>query len=210
MIEWPEIGTPVYLVLGEGVNFTSRLTRIERDSFEVAAPLESTFLPGLEPVTPFELFWTVRRTRMVLPSRLLGTSDEAPYRWYLAPAGETREEDRREFARGGAGAAVRLMAGSDQSDHEGRLLDISENGMRCWISGAEPMKTGDPVRAVVWLGSGEADLSTQVHAIRDADEGPGRHLILRFEAPAETAAMIREYVAAWQMGERRRNRRQRS
>lgn len=205
-IDWPQLGTPVFLVLGEGVNFRSRLEAVDVDSFSVAAPLEIAGPSVLEPGHEFEVFWAPPRTRVVLPSRLVGTSATAPLRWRLVPTSPIRHDNRRQFVRGGAGAAVRLDAEVSGQPAAGVLLDISEGGLRCWIDEPTSLKAGDRVLASVWLGTSEAELSGVVHTVRQAPHGdPGQHLILTFDAIEEVAQLIRQYVYAWEIGERRRN-----
>ncbi len=206
-VEFPEIGTPIFLVLGEGVNFRSRLESIDGDRFDVAAPLE-TAGPILEPGHAFDIFWAPPRTRIVLPCRLVGISDGAPFRWTLAPTANARQSNRREFVRGGGGAAVRLGTDSGDQSAEGALLDISEGGLRCWIDEPVSLTSGDRARAAVWLGTDEVELTGTVHTVRDAPDGdPGQHLILTFDAKEKVAQMIRQYVLAWEIGERRLNQR---
>jgi hypothetical protein len=204
-VELPAVGTAVFLVLGDGVNFRSRLESVDGDSFEVAAPLETTGAV-LEPGHGFDIFWVPPRTRMVMPCRLAAVSDSAPFRWTLVPTAKPRQSNRREYVRGGGGATVRLHTESRERPAEGALLDISEGGLRCWIDEPMPISPGDQVRAVVWLGSGEVELGGTVHTVRDAPDGdPGQHLILTFDTGEQVAQAIRQYIMAWEIGERRRN-----
>jgi hypothetical protein len=205
-IDWPQIGTPVFLVLGEGVNFRSRLESVDGTAFSVAAPLEIAGPAVLEPGHQFEVFWAPPRTRVVVPSRLVATSTTAPLRWTLVPTAPARHDNRRQFVRGGAGAAVRLDAEVSGQPASGVLLDISEGGLRCWIDEPTSLAAGDHVLATVWLGTNEAQLGGTVHTVRQAPHGdPGQHLILTFDAIEEVAQLIRQYVYAWEIGERRRN-----
>lgn len=207
-IDWPQIGTPVFLVLGEGVNFRSRLEAVDGESFSVAAPLEIAGPAVLEPGHRFDVFWAPPRTRVVVPSRLIATSATAPLRWTLVPTAPARHDNRRQFVRGGAGAAVRLEAEAGGQTAEGVLLDISEGGLRCWTDEPTSLTAGDRVRATVWLGTSEAELSSTVHTVRQAPHGdPGQHLILTFDALEDVAQLIRQYVYAWEIGERRRDNR---
>ncbi|WP_229068260.1 PilZ domain-containing protein [Actinoplanes sp. DH11] len=204
-VELPEPGTPVFLVLGEGVNFRSRLEAVDGDVLTITAPLETTGPAGLEPGHEFEIFWAPPRTRVVVPCRLIAVSDGAPYRWTVVPVAPARHDNRRQFVRGGAGALVRLDTPSAGQTAEGVLMDISESGLRCWIDEPLPVNPGDQVRATVWLGTGEARLDSVVHTVRTAPHGdPGQHLILTFDTPEDVARMIRQYVLAWEIGERRR------
>ncbi|MBO3743635.1 PilZ domain-containing protein [Actinoplanes flavus] len=204
-IEAPEIGTTIFLAMGEGLNLRSKLQGIEDGALIVTAPLETTGLTVFQPGREFEIFWALPRTRIVLPCRLIALSDSPP-RWTLVPAGGARHDNRREFVRGGAGAVVRLDTEADDGQPaEGVLLDISEGGLRCWIDQPTTLSQGDRVEAAVWLGAAEARLNGVVHTIRPAPHGdPGEHLILRFGAKEDVARLIRQYILAWEIGERRR------
>ncbi|GAA2896410.1 hypothetical protein Acy02nite_61360 [Actinoplanes cyaneus] len=205
-MELPEIGAPMFLALGDGVNFRSRLESVEDDTFSVAAPLETTgptgFLPGYE----FEAFWVPPRTRVVMPVLLKGVSDEAPFRWTLFPTAEPTISNRREYARGGAGAPIRLFGEWGPQYLQGRMLDISEGGLRFWVPDAKMFKEGDYMRALVWLGNGEAEIKGKVYAVRPAADEPGHHVVLIFKTVDPLAQMIRQYVIAWEIGERRKAR----
>jgi hypothetical protein len=206
-VDLPEIGEAMFLVLGEGVNFRSRLESVDSGTFSVAAPLETIGPAALEPGREFEVFWVPPRSRVVMPCRLIGMSDTAPFRWTLLPTGNARQANRREFVRGGGGAAVRLDTDSNDQSAQGALLDISEGGLRCWIDEALPLAPGDRVQATVWLGAGEVTLIATVHTVREAPHGdPGQHLILLFDTKDDVAQMIRQYILAWEIGERRRSR----
>ncbi|MBG0560789.1 PilZ domain-containing protein [Actinoplanes aureus] len=200
----PEVGTPVFLVLSEGVNLRSRLESVDGPAFTVAAPLEIAGPALLEQGHRFDVFWAPPRTRVVLPSQLVGMSERAPLRWTLVPTATARIDNRRRFVRGGAGAAVRLDAEVSGQPTEGVLLDISEGGVRCWIDEPMSLSRGDRIRATVCLGTSEAQLSCTVHTVRRAPYGdPGQHLILTFDAREDVAQMIRHYILAWEIGERR-------
>ncbi|WP_030441861.1 flagellar brake protein [Actinoplanes subtropicus] len=201
--ELPVVGTPLFLVLGEGVSFRSRLESVDADTFTVAAPLEIAGPAALAPGDQFEVFWAPPRTRIVLPARLVAISGEAPFRWTLAPTEAPRQSNRREYVRGGDGA-VRLVTEANDGI-EGALLDISEGGLRCWIDEPAELAPGDQLTARLALGtSGEVELSGTILTVRDAPHGdPGRHLVLTFDAEDILAQMIRLYVLTWEINERR-------
>lgn len=202
--ELPAVGTPMFLVLGEGLNFRSRLESVEADTFTVAAPLETTGPAALVPGDQFDVFWAPPRTRIVLPTRLVTISDDTPFRWTLAPIEAPRQSNRREYVRGGGGAAVRLLTEANQ-EFEGALLDISEGGLRCWIDEPVKLAPGDRLTAMLGLGtSGTAELNGTIHTVREAPHGdPGRHIVLTFDAEEILAQMIRLYVMTWEINERR-------
>ncbi|MFI5897290.1 PilZ domain-containing protein [Actinoplanes sp. NPDC051513] len=136
--------------------------------------------------------------------RLVATSDEAPFRWILTATDAPRQSNRREYVRGGGGAAVRLATG----DHEieAALLDISEGGLRCWIDEPVALAPGGQLQAAVRLGaSGEFDLSGTVLTVREAPHGdPGRHVVLTFNTEESLTQMIRLYVMTWEINQRNR------
>lgn len=204
----PEAGTPVFLALGEGANFRSRLESVDGRTFCVSAPLETAGPAALRPGHEFQIFWVPPRTRIVLPVRLVEITDSTPFRWRLEPVGPPKVSNRREFVRGGGGAAVRLTAAEEEraSEADGTLIDISEGGLRCRISQALPVRVGDEMRAVVWLGTGEVELTGRVHTVHDDPEGAGQQLILIFRVEEVVARMIRQYIINWELAERRRAR----
>jgi hypothetical protein len=207
--ELPAVGTTIFLVLGEGVNFRTRLESAAGESFEVTAPLETTGPNAYQPGDEFEIFWMPFGTRMTMSCRLTTISDSAPYRWVLTPLGRPQQSNRREFVRGGGGAAVRLMIESGGDPVEGALLDISEGGLRCWFDEPVSLTPGDLTWATVWLGEEQVELTGTVHTVRPAPHGdPGIHVILTFETEESTAQMIRLYILAWEINERRLHREQ--
>ncbi|MEV4350059.1 PilZ domain-containing protein [Actinoplanes sp. NPDC049596] len=198
--ELPAVGTSMFLALSEGVSVRSRLESVDGATFTIAAPLEVA--DAATPVEQFEIFWALPRTRVVLPSRLVAVSDEAPYRWTLAPAGVPHQSNRREYVRGGGAVAVHLT--SDDHRLEGALLDISEGGLRCWIDEPTALTPGDHLRAFVTLPGGrELTLDGTILTVRDAPHGDlGQHIVLTFTAEEQTAQLIRSYVMAWEISER--------
>ena len=199
----PAVGTPMFLALGAGMSFRSRLESVDGDTFAVAAPLETTGSAALAPGHQFDVFWAPPRTRIVLPTRLVAISDEAPFRWALAPTGAPHQSNRREYVRGGGGAAVRLATG--EHEIEGALLDISEGGLRCWIDEPAALAPGNRLRAAVLLGaSDEVELSGTVLTVRESPHGdPGQQVVLTFSTEESLAQMIRLYVMSWEIDERR-------
>ncbi|MEU8819100.1 PilZ domain-containing protein [Actinoplanes sp. NPDC048796] len=200
LAELPAVGTPMYLALGEGANVRSRLVATGGDTFTVAAPLE---VAGQ--AAEFDVFWASPSTRIVLPSRLVAVDGEAPYHWALAPAGPARHSNRREYVRGGGGAAVRLTG--DGHEMQAALLDISEGGLRCWIDEPAPLTPGDRLRAAMNLpGDHRLALDGTILTVREAPHGdPGRHVVVTFTTPEQAARTIRSYVMSWEISERRRH-----
>jgi hypothetical protein len=198
----PRIGTAMYVVHSEGVNYRSRLESIDGETLSVAAPLETTGDDAPKPGQIVEVFWAQPRARIILPCRLVEIA-ESPYRWVLEPIAAPVISNRREFVRGGGGPSVELADDEDQRIN-GRLLDISEGGLRCWVSSPADMKVGDKMQAWVTLGAGDVAVEGAVHTVRAAVEEPGHHVILTFRTPEQVARVIRQHVYAWEIAERRR------
>ena len=195
----PGVGTSVHLLLEDGSR-PCRVTSADGGTFTVAATADG---PDPQVGQDLDVFWAVPRSRIVLPCRLTGIADS---QWTLEPTASSRQDERREFARGGALATVELSTGADGEPVRGTLVDISERGLRCWIDhGAVPVAPGDPVTATVWLGTREARLDAVVHSVRELPaQFAGQHLILTFEVEDDTAKLIQQYVLSWEIGERRR------
>jgi hypothetical protein len=198
----PRVGTAMYVMHSEGVNYRSRLESVDGATLSVAAPLETTGDDVPRTGQLVEVFWAEPRVRVILPCKLVEIA-ESPYRWVLEPIAEPVVSNRREYVRGGGGPAVELADYEDQR-LGGRLLDISEGGMRCWVPTPGDMKVGDKMQASVALGAGEVEVEGAVHTVRAAVEEPGHHVILTFRTPETVARVIRQHVFAWEIAERRR------
>jgi hypothetical protein len=191
----------MYVMHAEGVNYRSRLESIDDGTLSVAAPLETTGPDAPRPGQVVEVFWAQPRARIILPCKLVEVGD-SPYRWVLEPIAAPVVSNRREYVRGGGGPSVALAG--DEERFDGRLLDISEGGLRCWVAAPAKMKVGDKIQASVALGAGEVEVEGAVHTVREAGEESGHHVILTFRTPETVARVIRQHVYAWEIAERRR------
>ncbi|GIE95596.1 PilZ domain-containing protein [Paractinoplanes rishiriensis] len=204
MVDLPRVGTPMYVVHAEGVNYRSRLEAVDGNKLSLAAPLETTGPEQPRPGHQLDVFWALPRARVILPCRLIEVVDNAPFRWVLEPIGTPKQSNRREYVRGGGGGPVRLAAEEGAEAVVGRLLDISEGGLRCWVARAPQVGTGDKMQASVPLGRRDVEVDGAVLSVRDAYDEPGQHLILTFAAGERVAKAIRQHVFAWEISERRR------
>jgi hypothetical protein len=193
----------MFLVHSEGVNYRSRLEEVDGTTLSLAAPLETTGPDVPRPGQQLDVFWALSRARVIVPCRLIEVVESAPYRWILESIGPPRRSNRREYVRGGGGGPVRLAAGEDESV-VGRLLDISEGGLRCWLPEAPPIGTGGKMQASVPLGRNDVEVNGAVLSVREAYDEPGQHLILKFQAGERIARVIRQHVFSWEIEERRR------
>jgi hypothetical protein len=202
--ELPRLGTAMYLVHSEETNYRSRLEAVEGDILTVAAPLETDGAQAPRPGQTVEIFWAQPRARVILPCRLVEITDTAPYRWTLQPIGTPQPSNRREFVRGGGGPAVRLGAEPEEAPQPGRLLDISEGGLRCRLPEKPAIKVGDPMSASLRLDTGDLEVTGTVHTVREASGESGYEVILIFRADEITSQLIRQHVFTWEIAERRR------
>jgi hypothetical protein len=200
----PGLGTPMFLMHTADTNYRSRLDAVDGDTLSVTAPLETTGPEAPKVGQEIEVFWALPRARVILPCRLVRITDTAPYQWVLEPVGSPKVSNRREFVRGGGGPAVGLET-EDEEDRllKGRLLDISEGGLRCWVPEAAGVKVGDRLSASLRLSTGSLEQDGAVHTVRPAFDEPGHHLILTFHSDDATAQLIRQHVFAWELAERR-------
>jgi c-di-GMP-binding flagellar brake protein YcgR len=203
MADLPRIGTPMFLVHTEDSNYRSRLESIDGDTISVSAPLETEGGDAPKVGQILEVFWAQPRARVILPCRVVRITDEAPFQWILEPIGEPQKSNRREFVRGGGGPAVGLEVEEQERQLNGKLLDISEGGLRCWIPEAGGVKVGDKLSASLKLSTGPLEQDGAVHTVRPAFDEPGHHLILTFHSDEATAQLIRQHVFAWELAERR-------
>ena len=207
MAELPNLGTPMYLVASEAANFRSRLEAVDGDTLSVAAPLETSGPDAPQPGEVIDIFWAQPRARMILPCKLVRIADSAPFQWVLQPIGDPKASNRREFVRGGGGVDVRLGAESEEgqvNQLDGRLIDISEGGVRCWVPAAQGSRVGDRMLISVQLDTGGLEVEGLIHTVRPAFDEPGDHLILTFQSDDRTAQLIRQHVFSWEIAERRR------
>ena len=204
MAELPRLGTAMYLVHTEETNYRSRLEAVDGDMLSVAAPLETEGGAAPRPGQTMEIFWARPRARVILPCRLVEITDTAPYRWTLQPIGTPQPSNRREYVRGGGGPSVRLGAEPEEAPVAGRLLDISEGGLRCEVPEKPEIKVGDPMSAELRLDTGDVEVTGTVHTVRQVPGESGYEIILIFRADETTAQLIRQHVFTWEIAERRR------
>jgi c-di-GMP-binding flagellar brake protein YcgR len=203
VVDLPQVGTPMYLTAAQGVNYRSRLEAIDGQMLSLSAPLETTDTEPPRPGQLIDVYWAQLRARVIVPCRMVETGTEAPFRWIVEAVGAPQQSNRREYVRGGGGVPVRL-ASEPEATVVGRLLDISEGGLRCWVPEAPSIGAGDQLLASVPLGRHEVELTGAVHTVRDAYGEPGKHMILTFQTGERVARVIRQHVFAWEIEERRR------
>ncbi|GIH78095.1 PilZ domain-containing protein [Planobispora longispora] len=207
MTAFPAVNSLLYIGLDEQRSYRSRVEAVEDRVLTIAAPIGAGDTEPPSIGAQFILFWTGGRTRGVLPVQLIDIVRQAPARWQVRATGAPRRLTRRQFFRGGGGEHLRLSLVSTGTTMRiaSTLVDISERALRCAVRECE-LEPGAELRIEGTLGPGRLDQTGTVTTVRDDPDGPGRHVVVSFSTPSEPVAqMIRRYLLAWEITQRRRN-----
>jgi hypothetical protein len=200
----PNINTLVDLRFEDGREFPSRVEDAEGETLILAAPFDA----GVEPPEPgqeFHLRWSAgARGRYLAPIRLVGLSRQPLRVWHVKVSGPIRIEQRRRFVRGGGGELIRLRPAPPAVGPElsGRIVDLSEGGLRCWVGHAD-LTVGDSVSVRVGLDEEVIELTGTVLRMSVKDDGKGLDVVVVFDLDDGLAALIRRYVMSQQLIARR-------
>lgn len=207
MTELPEVNSLLYVTVSDDSNYRSRVEDCDGALITVAAPMGK----GDHEIPPdgaeLAVFWTGIRARFVLPVRMLGQTKDCPPRWHLLALGEPVRKTRRNFVRGGGGGSAEIVPisggnlGVQSALVRGKVIDISEGGVRCRVPGVE-LVPGDPVMVRVQLGEQSLQIAGQIVSTRP--EQPGVDVVVTYRPPEQDAQAIRRYVFQWEIAERRR------
>jgi hypothetical protein len=112
--------------------------------------------------------------------------------WVLRMAPMTAATERREHLRVAESSAVEVDA--EGQIVAGRIIDLSESGMRCVVGPHRTLEVGDEIVVVFVLDTGSVALDADV--VRAATAGGGTEVGLRFHsAHRREVSRIREHVA---------------
>lgn len=236
---WPAVGSLVrvgaeasHLWLGPQGR-ASRVEDLSESAIAIAVPRGPGDVEPPDEGEELELRWVGARGLQVLPVRLSGRARDGVALWWCEPVGSVLLQQRRAYVRAPAapGGAVRVLlspAGSDDDGGgepatgaaaEGRLVDLSEGGLRARVTGWD---LGEDVAVLVTVtlpdGGGEAPatgaprLVLRGRALRGREPGgatalPGvLDVSVCFDQPVPRADELRRLVFAWQRAERRAGR----
>jgi len=217
----PSINSLVEVVFDDTRTYRSRMEDVADDVLTVAAPIGAGDVepPALGEV--FVLAWADHRARHMVSVRLTAMTTERPIRWQVQVDGEPRRDNRRNFMRaGGGGEAVQIQrsgrddaaaakgaaAAEDAAAAGGRLIDISEAAIRCWLGSCE-YQPGELVAVATTLHNHQLELVGTVLSVRQpAPAGKGAEIVVTYEVDEARAQIIRRYVMDYDLVERRRER----
>jgi len=203
----PRINTLIDVRFPDGREFPSRVEDTDGHALILAAP----FGGGVEPPEPgsaFEMCWTSPRGRYVAPIRLLSVRRGELPSWIVEVAGDIYLHQRRRYVRAGGGESiqVRPCEPEDAGMLSGRVVDISEGGLRCWLESGDlsrELYPGQPVSVTVGLESDQVVIVGEVLRILPGRPEKGVDAVIVFELPEGTAGLVRRYVLHSQLLARR-------
>nr|BFE63615.1 hypothetical protein GCM10020063_081410 [Dactylosporangium thailandense] len=203
MTSLPTINALVDVVLMDGEAYQSRVEDMSGKRLTVAAPFG--VIPADVPKVgaSMELAWVAGDRRQAVDVRLVELSREQPPRWSLEAVGSIRLQTRRNYVRGGGGEWVEVRHGG--STYQGRVIDLSEGGVRCRML-EDRFERDDRVDVKVSLESESITLSGTVLFVRRDPENATYDVIITYETSELIGRAIRGYVLRREMEERRRNR----
>ncbi|WP_432985097.1 PilZ domain-containing protein [Dactylosporangium sp. CA-233914] len=203
MTTLPAINALVDVVLMDGEAYQSRVEDTSGKHLTVAAPfgLHQAEMP--EVGASMELAWVAGDRRQAVDVRLVNLSREQPPRWSLEAVGSIRLQTRRNYVRGGGGEAVEVTRGG--STYEGRVIDLSEGGVRCRMP-EDRFERDDRVDVKVFLEHETLTMSGSVLFVRRDPDTATYDVIITYETSELVGRAIRGYVLRREMEERRRNR----
>jgi hypothetical protein len=150
--------------------------------------------------------WVTPRAVFELPVAITGTRRYPRPGWELASTGDVKRVQRRQFVRVSTpGLPVGLKG--DGHDLSGRMLDISEGGLRSTVSPPVPFAPDDRVIAWIQLSDG-LNLALPARIVRvvpSRDEPSLVEVACQFvDVPKATTDELRRWVFARELAERRR------
>ncbi len=208
----PGINSLVDVRIPDGREFASRVEDINGDALTLAAP----FGAGVEPPelgTTMEMCWTSQRGRHIVATRLAEIKRGMLSSWVVQLDGEIHLLQRRKFVRGGGGEPIQVHLTAEQEAGvlAGRVVDISEGGLRCWLDSGKlscDFAGGETVTAVVGLEGDQIAIHGEVLRVSAEPAQPGKakqplEIVIVFELPEDTAGIVRRYVLHSQLLARR-------
>ena len=199
----PDVNTLVDLRLGDGREFPSRIEDTDGAVWSLAAP----FGGGVEPPAPgsaLEVRWTSPRGQYMAPVRLVKVIRGVVACWSVELTGSVQLDQRRRFVRAGGGepVTVRPAAPAGAAAAAGRIVDISEGSLRCWLAPVA-LGTGQDVFVTLTLDDERLAVPGTVLRAIERDGGKGLDVVVTFALGEEQAGFVRRYVMRAQLQARR-------
>jgi hypothetical protein len=208
-----EINTLIEIDIPDGPQLPSRVEDSDGSILTLAGP--PSLLEPPEPGDPIRLLWSAGlRGRYVAPVELVEIVKGTLPLWRVKLAGETSIEQRRRFARVPVPVPepVQLRGKPADKDIQGRIIDISEGGLRCRLD-EDALEEGVLVDDA--LGEGQAvSISTRLddHALSArgrvlrifrGQSSKDLELVITMHLDENDAGFVRRYVMREQIRARR-------
>jgi PilZ domain len=199
----PDVNERVTLIRANGDRASTRVEGGEGGLLAVGEPLGPGW--GSEPPigTPYTMQWPSPRG-LVTQDVVLTRAQRADINlWWLELASEPQLHQRRSYVRASVPLAetsttfhITWLADS-RPPRPGRLLDISEGGMRGRLDDWAPLQEGQAVRISVDLEG--VDLEVRGNVLRATETRDTVEVVVVFEElPESVAAPLRRVVFDWQ------------
>jgi hypothetical protein len=199
----PAVDVAVDLSIASGATYPSRVTRVDGDILQVAAPVNPAEPP--QPGAPLELAWHRGRSRMAASATLVGATGGQFPRWEVRVVSEARRHTRREFVRSGSGETIQISRpGAGQPRVAGVVIDIGEAAARVRL-GICDLQPADPVVLTFRLGTERLLTTGHVLDVRHLAESGCSDLVVALEPTEAVRRTIVSYVLRREL-EMRRNR----
>jgi hypothetical protein len=203
-VQLPTINALVDIALIDGSSYPSRVEDLDRDAYTLAAPFGIAVEELPEVGAIVELAWLHEDSRLTAPAKLEGMTREQPRLWRLRIAGEARRQTRRAYVRGGGGELVDLLsADGGTAPASGRIIDLSEGGVRCRTRIGNFVRE-QRVEVALRLDADVVKINGRVLFVRRNVETADFDVVVQYETTETVGRLIRSYVLRRQMEERRR------
>lgn len=198
----PEINSLVDVRFPDGREYPSRIEDVNDTTMSIAAP----FGGGVEPPeigSTVDLCWTGPRGQYRALVRLLELHREHVRRWTVELAGPVQLAQRRRYVRAGAaGEPVTIRVNETEVSVTGRAVDLSEGGMRCWVTEGE-VAAGQQVTVTIGLDDNQLSVNGEVLRVLERRTGKGLDVVIVFDLAEAAADVVRRYVMRAQLLARR-------
>lgn len=199
-VDLPQINTLIELMLEDGTTHPSRVENIDDLVLSVAAPA-GVHRP--EVGTSAAVRWLGERGVYSASVRITAIVQDRIALWILQSDGVVEYGTRRGAVRIDVDLPVHIVDLVDESSWEGRLMDLSESGLRCHLAGRQPPKAKLKVMAAFPIDGAEVKVRGSVlrsHAGHGDEESEA---VVVLHAEEKIAQQIRRYVIQRQILARR-------
>jgi hypothetical protein len=203
----PSINSTVELIIDGALAHQCQIKDIAPDGLlTMVAPIGVGDLEPPKLGTALGLSWAEGRFHNLVQVRLTELTCDGLAHWRVRIDGEVLQENRRNYVRGACDDPValeRATALDPTSRAEGRALDVSEGGVRLWTPTCA-YEAGESVRVRMDLNGEVVEAVGEVLRTHEGSRGSlGIDVVVTYELGESVAQVVRRYVIARQLAERR-------